>query len=85
MAVRLSCGHEIDDREILRVAASLRSRKRKNHRGGRPPARHSCPRCGAECIGLALLRAHLALCPAPPLVEVTAADLAALAWKPDAA
>jgi hypothetical protein len=84
--MRLSCGHEIADAEIMRCAASIRSRKRKTHRGGRPPARHSCPRCSAECIVLAMLRAHLSLCPAPPLGEVSADDMAALSWPgPDAA
>jgi hypothetical protein len=36
-----------------------------------------------ECAGRALYEAHMALCPAGPLVEVTAEDLAAIAWTPE--
>jgi hypothetical protein len=34
-------------------------------------------------MGQSLLRAHLALCPAPPLAPMSHADMAALTWTPD--
>ena len=84
-AMRLSCGHEIDDGEILRAAASLRSRKRKHHHGGRPFARYRCPRCGVELLGKAMFHAHLSACPAPPPTPMTPEDLTPWKWTPDAA
>jgi hypothetical protein len=84
------CGQELSDAEIFSHAQRLRSRLRKNKRGGRPQPHH-CPRCGETIMGKRLLLAHLALCAAGPpqpldasdLVGVSAADMEALAWSPD--
>jgi hypothetical protein len=80
-SMRCKCGKTIPDREILAEAGRIRSGMRKTHRG--PMKLHLCPRCGAECIGLTMLRAHLSLCEAAPCAEVTPADMAAMAWTPD--
>jgi hypothetical protein len=68
------CSAEIDDAKVLSHAASLRSKMRKTHKGAKPRMRR-CPRCGVECAGEKLLLAHLSLCAAGPLVEITPADL----------
>jgi hypothetical protein len=93
--MRLSCGHEIDDTEIMSAAAGLRSRMRKTYRGGHAPKVWTCPRCGSEHLGQKMLWAHFTMCSAPPpspvgeadlrAMAVTPGDLAPLGWTPDQA
>ncbi len=57
---------EPGDQEILAAAAVIRSRMRKNHRGGRRPTKRVCPWCGVECIGVKALDAHQRDCTQSP-------------------
>ena len=81
--VKLSCGHDVPDKEILRVAGLIRWGMRRTKATGRPLKQVMCPHCSQSFMGHALLNAHLALCPAPPPQPVTDEDLRAIAWPPE--
>jgi hypothetical protein len=78
--VKCKCGRTISDAEILAEAGRIYAAKRGKRSG--PLKERPCPRCGERVLGLALLKAHLATCPAPAMTAVTADDMSALMWKP---
>jgi hypothetical protein len=69
---------EPSDEEVLKAAASIRSRLRKNHRGGRPCRKHACRWCGIECLGLHALGEHERGCPSKPDIWPDIPDLHSL-------
>jgi hypothetical protein len=81
MKVQCGCGREVavSDTAVLSEAGRISARRRKHG----PMKLHACPRCGEKILGLGLLKAHIAICPAPAVREVTPEDMAALAWTPD--
>jgi hypothetical protein len=82
MRIKTSVGEvvEIDDAVILSAAARLRSRMRKQNRGGRPPHVYACRFCGENIVGGASLLLHERTHFAEGLVEVKPEDL--VPWEP---
>jgi hypothetical protein len=58
--VRLSCGHELLESEILSAAARISVSRRETFGAGsgRKPVPTPCPRCGAECPSAREARLH---------------------------
>ncbi|HEY7338052.1 MAG TPA: hypothetical protein VH639_24410 [Bryobacteraceae bacterium] len=77
-----ACHATIEEAAILREAARIHVRMRKQRRGGRPKNVYNCRYCETPCIGRVSLAEHQAACGAAPSRELTVEDIAAMGWKP---
>jgi hypothetical protein len=78
------CECEIADSAITSEAARIYNRRRKAHRG-QAPRTFTCRWCGVAIQTRAAIELHTRDCsqrPASGLAEVSAEDMAALAWMP---
>jgi hypothetical protein len=76
---------DVDAAEIVRVADAVFAARRKTH-GGPPRKPRTCRWCGEQFLGKLALHEHERdYCSQRPSSEVTAHDLVAWVWPPDAA
>lgn len=82
MELRTTAGTVVDvaPDEILKAAAFISQSRRKTHGG--PTKTFRCPRCNRPIRGAAMLKAHVAICEAPPVTPFLADQLER--WEPDA-